>query len=93
MLGPLFRDVAAQSNLTVSGGIAYGLLANCFVTLSEDAFLRRISIYVGPQLQPTAPDYTDSMTIRCANQICAAISAASGADNLYCLHTGDGSIP
>lgn len=92
MLGPLFRDIAAKNSLTVSEGMAYGLMAGCFITLSEDDSLRRISIYVGPQEAP-APGYAESMTVSCARQMCAAISAASGAENIYALHTGDGSIP
>ena len=92
MLGPLFRDIAAGNSLTVSEGMAYGLMANCFITLSEDDSLRRISIYVGPQEAPAA-GYAESMTVSCARQICAAISAASGAENSCCLHTGDAGAP
>ena len=88
MLGPLFRDIAEKNNLTVSAGMAYGILGGCFVTLSEDNALRRISIYVGPQEQP-APGYSESMTVSCARQICAAISGASGAENAYALLTAE----
>lgn len=92
MIGTLFREIAAKHGLTTASGMAYGLLNGCFVTLSAEDGLQRISIYVGPQEQP-APGYTESQTVSCARQICHAISTASGPDNLYSLMTGSESIP
>lgn len=92
MIATLLREIAAQHGLTVASGMAYGMLGGCFVTLSQDAGVQRISIYVGPQEQPV-PGYGESQTVSCARQICAAISTASGSDNLYCLMTGNEAIP
>lgn len=92
MIGTLFHDIARQHHLTMASGMAYGLLNGCFVTLSEDKDVQRISIYVGAQEQP-APGYAESRTVSCAKQICQTISVASGADNLYSLMTGNETIP
>lgn len=87
MIGPFLREIAAKHTLSAAAGMAYGLLNGCFITLSEDADARRISIYVGPQEQP-APGCTLSQTVSCANQICHTISAASGQQNVYALRVG-----
>ncbi|MBQ2952194.1 MAG: hypothetical protein IJE07_01415 [Clostridia bacterium] len=92
MIGTCFRSIATGNGLTVSAGLAYGMLNGCFVTLSEDTGARRISIYVGPQEQP-APGYTQSQTVSCAQQICHTISTASGPDNVYALLTGGEALP
>ena len=92
MIGTFFRDEAARSGLTVASGLAYGMLNGCFTTLSEDTGVRRISIYVGPQEQPV-PGCTQSQTVSAAQQICHAITTASGAENTYCLLTGDAALP
>lgn len=92
MIGNLFREIAAKHGLTTASGMAYGLLNGCFVTLSGEEGVQRISIYVGAQEQP-APGYAESQTVSCARQICHAISTASGPDNLYSLMTGSETIP
>ena len=92
MIGTLFRDLSTKYGLTTSSGLAYGLLNGCFITLSEEAGVQRISIYVGPQEQP-APGYAESQTVSCAKQICHTISSASGQENIYALMTDNEAIP
>lgn len=92
MLTSLFRDLATKHGLITAAGMAYGMLNGCFVTLSGDAGVQRISIYVGPQEQP-APGHSESFTVSCAKQIIHTISAASGPDNVYSLMTGNETIP
>lgn len=87
-----FMNIAAANDLKTHGNSAYGLLSGCFVTLTETADSRSISIYVGPQEQP-APGYPMSRTMSCADQICHTIYAANGPTNRYCLQLQENGVP
>jgi len=92
MLTQALRDIAAANGLTLSFGIAYGMLNGCYVTFSCTGEQQSISIYVGAQEAPM-PGSAESMTVSCARQMIHAITTASGDANLYCLMTGHESIP
>lgn len=92
MIATVFREIAEKHSLTIASGMAYGMLNGCYVTLSEEPGVRRISIYVGAQETPPA-GYADSRTVSCAKQLLSMISAASGSDNLYSLMTGNEQVP
>lgn len=92
MLDTSMRELAAKHGLTVASGMAYGMLNGCYVTFSESAEARRISIYVGPQEAP-APGFADSVTVSCAKQLIHTVSTASGPENIYGLLTGNASVP
>lgn len=92
MIDAFIHQIASQSGLTVSSGMAYGMLNGCFVALSGEAEALRMSIYVGPQQQP-APGFAESATVSCARQICHTIFTASGPDNHYCLAVGSDAMP
>lgn len=92
MLGSLFRQIAADASLSIAAGMAYGMLNGCFVTLSEDTGVRRLSIYVGPQEQ-AVPGCSQSQTASAAQQICHTITVASGAENVYALLIGSETHP
>lgn len=92
MIGTALHDLAAKHHLTIASGMAYGILNGCFVTFSNGKDNQCISIYVGPQEAPM-PGYAESRTVSCSRQIMQAISTASGADNAYCLMTGNENVP
>lgn len=92
MISTAFRELAEKHSLTIASGMAYGMLNGCFITLSEDADVRRISLYVGAQ-EPVPAGFAESQTVSCAKQIIHTISAASGPDNIYGLMTGNAAIP
>ena len=92
MIGAALHEIASDNQLMVSSGTAYGILAGCCVTLTEDAAYRRMSIYVGPQ-EPLLPGCTDTQTTSCTKQIIHMISSASGEGNQYALLTGNEQLP
>ena len=92
MISTAFRELAEKHSLTIASGMAYGMLNGCFITLTEDADVRRISLYVGPQ-EPIPSGFAESQTVSCARQIIHTISTASGPDNIYALRTGSAEIP
>ena len=92
MIGTALHDLAAKHHLTIASGMAYGILNGCFVTFSSGKDNQCISIFVGPQEAPM-PGYAESRTVSCSRQIMQAISTASGADNVYCLMTGNENVP
>ena len=92
MITTAFRELAEKHSLTIASGMGYGMLNGCYITLTEETGLRRISIYVGPQT-PVPAGVGESHTVSCARQIIHAISTASGADNIYGLMTGKPEVP
>lgn len=52
MIGSALKKLASQNGMAIDGGVAYGALKGCFVSLSEGAGYKRICIYVGPYQRP-----------------------------------------
>lgn len=83
MIGAALKKLAAANGMQVEKGAAYGDLNGCFVTLTEGAGYKRMSIYVGSHFvgeneEPIAP--ADRAT-----EIANLIAEASGEDNVYRL--------
>ncbi len=88
MIGSAFKKLAAENGLTVESGMAYGLLQGCYVTLTEGAGYKRMSIYVGGQVAAADGSVDmESPTVQNARNIAGMIAAASGDDNIYRLMT------
>ncbi|MBQ4073720.1 MAG: hypothetical protein IJD39_00750 [Clostridia bacterium] len=47
MIASGLKNYASEMNLTIESGVAYGWLENCFVSFSEGAGYKRLSIYIG----------------------------------------------
>lgn len=85
MIGTALKSLAAQLQLAVSNGMAYGYLQGSYVTLSETLFCRRMSIYVGC-VDVTLPEGEElSPAAKCSAAIVEMITNGSGADNTYAL--------
>ena len=91
MIGSAFRQLAAANQMHIEHGVAYGMLSGCFVTLSEGAGYKRMSIYVGGQ-EAANGDQPPQCLVN-AKQIGDMIAAASGEQNVYRLMTKHRNIP
>lgn len=87
MIGSALKKLAAENGMTVESGAAYGYLQGCFVTLTEGAGYKRMSIYVGGQVSAQDGVDMDSPTVVNAKNIAGMIAAASGEENIYRLMT------
>ena len=47
MIGSALKRLASENNMMIDGGVAYGALKGCFVSLSEGKGYKRLCIYVG----------------------------------------------
>lgn len=84
MIGVALKKLAAENGLQVEKGAAYGMLQGCFVTLTEGAGYKRMSIYVGEAEEIPAEEAPQESR---AAQIAGLIADASGEDNVYRLMT------
>lgn len=50
MIGRAFRKLAEENGLQVNGGMAYGMLKGCMVTLSEGTGYKCMGLYIGREL-------------------------------------------
>ena len=47
MIGSGLKKLAAEYELTIEEGVAYGWLKNCYVAFSEGMGYKRMAIYIG----------------------------------------------
>lgn len=85
MIGTALKNLAAQYQLGVSNGVAYGYLQGSFVTLSDELFCRRLSIYVGCVNIPLPEGEELPPAAKCSAMIVDMITRGSGDDNVYAL--------
>lgn len=85
MIGTALKSLATQLQLAVNSGMAYGYLQGSYVTLTENLFSRRMSIYVGcvdvqlPEGEELSP------AAKCSALIVDMVTKGSGDENIYAL--------
>lgn len=96
MIGGGLKKLAADYDLTVEQGVAYGWLKGCYVTFSEGMGNKRLSLYVGSHhagmdSQEDRQEGQLPAAMATADRICDLILAQAGDDKKYRLMpTGKG---
>lgn len=85
MIGTALKSLAAQLQLTVSSGMAYGYLQGSYVTLTDHFLCRRMSIYAGCVEVPLPEGEEQSPAAKCAALIAEMVTKGSGDENIYAL--------
>lgn len=85
MIGTALKSLASQLQLAVNNGMAYGYLQGSYVTLTENLFCRRMSIYVGC-VNVALPEGEElSPAAKCSALIVDMVTKGSGDENIYAL--------
>lgn len=85
MISSALKNLISQHQLAVSGSIAYGYIHGSLISLTESAFFRRLSIYVGC-VNITLPEGEElPPAAKCSALIVDMITKASGEENVYAL--------
>lgn len=79
MIGSGLKKLARENGMQIDGGVAFGMLKGCFVTLSEGAGYKRMSIYIGyypRQINDLPQNENESEEIRIPEHLRAAQAVA-----------------
>ena len=85
MITPALSKIAKEYDMTIEKGVGYGLVHGCFITLTEGAGFKRISIYAGI---PVRKEETDTPSISGAQAVADAVRALTADWKKYRLLTG-----